>query len=88
MKTIDIPETLYEKAQLRAVEQGTSWKAVVLASLERQLGVAPAMERPGSPWATRKLTPEYEALVNSGALKPKPGDRDITELISDDRDGR
>jgi prevent-host-death family protein len=40
-----------------------------------------------NPWKTRKLRPEFKRLSESGAFAPKPGDRDITELISDDRDG-
>jgi prevent-host-death family protein len=38
-------------------------------------------------FARRKLLPAYKKLLESGALKPRPGDRDITELISEDRDG-
>lgn len=41
-----------------------------------------------SPWKTRKLRPEFARLSESGAYRPKLGDRDITDLISDDRDGR
>jgi prevent-host-death family protein len=40
-----------------------------------------------NPWKTRKLRPEFKRLSEAGAFAPKPGDRDITELISDDRDG-
>ncbi len=84
--TIDIPDPLYKKAKIRAVELGTTLKAVVLKSLEHELE-----EVAGTPvkstWANRKLLPAYEVLVKSGALKPRPGDRDITDLISEDRDG-
>jgi antitoxin (DNA-binding transcriptional repressor) of toxin-antitoxin stability system len=37
-------------------------------------------------FARRKLTPEFKKLMESGGLKPKPGSRDITDLISEDRD--
>jgi prevent-host-death family protein len=37
-------------------------------------------------FARRKITPAFKKLMESGALKPRPGERDITELISEDRD--
>ncbi len=40
-----------------------------------------------NPWRNRKLRPEFKRLREAGAFAPKPGDRDITEMISDDRDG-
>jgi hypothetical protein len=32
--------------------------------------------------------PEFARLEAAGAFTARPGDRDITALISDDRDGR
>ncbi|HLB34490.1 MAG TPA: hypothetical protein VJK54_09695 [Chthoniobacterales bacterium] len=48
---------------------------------------APKKISSGSLFANRKLLPGYAALEKSGALIPRPGDRDITDLISEDRDG-
>ncbi|MGF1450338.1 MAG: hypothetical protein ACFB20_13100 [Opitutales bacterium] len=39
-------------------------------------------------FANRKLLPKYKKLQKSGALRPRVGRRDITELISEDRDAR
>lgn len=39
-------------------------------------------------FARRKLLPAFARLQAAGAFRPKPGDRDITDLISADRDGR
>ena len=39
-------------------------------------------------WAQRKLLPEFAREEAAGAFNVHPGDRDITALISDDRDGR
>ena len=39
-------------------------------------------------WSQRILLPEFARLENEGAYTARPGDRDITDLISDDRDGR
>ncbi len=87
--TIDIPELLYKKAKIRAIERGQSLKQIVLISLEKELEATPEIEAPRpSYWANRKLLPEFEAAQKAGAYRPKPGDRDITDLISDDRDAR
>ncbi len=87
--TIDIPDSLYKKAKIRAVERGLTLKDIVLTSLERELdaplsGAAPPVAR----WAQRKFLPEFARLEAVGAFAARPGDRDITALISDDRDGR
>lgn len=84
--TIDIPEPLYRKAKIQAVERGTSLKMLVLKALERELGSVRATEHAIPYFARRKLNPEFKKLMKSGALKPRPGDRDVTELISEDRD--
>lgn len=84
--TIDIPESLYKKAKIRAIEQGQTLKQVVLISLERELEAPKAVgEAPASYWAKRKLLPEYEAALKSGALS---GGTDSTLIISEDRDSR
>jgi prevent-host-death family protein len=36
--------------------------------------------------ARRKLRPEFKKLRDAGVFRPRPGDRDITDLISEDRD--
>ena len=38
-------------------------------------------------FARRKLQPGFQEMMESGAFRPRPGDRDITDLIPDDRDG-
>ncbi|HEY1050978.1 MAG TPA: hypothetical protein VGE39_14510 [Prosthecobacter sp.] len=38
-------------------------------------------------FAQRKLLPGFEELEQAVAVCPKVGDRDITQLISDDREG-
>jgi hypothetical protein len=87
--TIDIPEPLYKAAKIRAVERGQSLKQIVLTSLERELNAPPSGEVPPvSRWARRTLLPGFARLEAAGAFSPRPADRDITDLISDDRDGR
>jgi hypothetical protein len=87
--TIDIPDSLYKKAKIRAVERGLTLKDIVLTSLERELDAPPAGSAPPvARWAQRKLLPEFARLEAAGAFTARSGDRDITALISDDRDGR
>jgi len=87
--TIDIPEALYKKAKIRAVERRQTLKQIVLASLERELGVPSTVTEPApSYWADRHLLPEFASLEAQGAFTPRATDRDVTDLISDDRDGR
>ncbi len=95
--TIDIPDDLYKRAKIRAIERGETFKQLVLGALERGLAAAKEpqaariQEKPDADvpyFARRKLLPEFARLEAEGAFTPKPGDRDITDLISDDRDGR
>jgi hypothetical protein len=87
--TIEIPEDLSKKTKIRAIECGLTLKQIVLKSLERELQVSPLPQEPvTSYWANRKLLPEFAAAQNAGDYRPKPDDRDITDMISDDRDGR
>jgi len=87
--TIDIPEPLYKRVKIRAVERGQTLKQVVLTSLVRELDAPQTGETPTvSRWAKRKLLPEFARLEARGAFTARATDRDITDLISDDRDGR
>jgi hypothetical protein len=88
--TIDIPDALYKRARIRAIERGKTLKQIVLASLERELDAPDTgePERPASFFQKRKLLPEFSRLEAAGGFKPGPADRDVTELISQDRDGR
>lgn len=87
--TIDIPDLLYKKAKIRAVETGRTLKQVVLTSLEKELDPRPAQPEPELlTWANRRLRPEFVRLDAEGAFTPKATDRDITDLISEDRNER
>ncbi len=82
--TIDIPETLYKRAKIRAVESGRTLKDLVLTSLEKELD--PATSPQTSPtWANRKLRPDFEAALKAGAFS---GGTDSTVMISEDRSSR
>jgi len=86
--TIDIPEALYKKAKILAIGRSQTLRQIVLTSLERELESSQTVaEPPASYWANRRLLPEFARLEADGAFTPRSADRDITELISDDRDG-
>jgi hypothetical protein len=89
--TIEIPEPLYKQAKIRAIERGLTLKQIVLNSLERELNGASAssVSQPSpSYWANRTLLPDFVAGQKTGAYRSLPEHRDITDLISDDRDER
>ena len=87
--TIDIPDTLYKKAKIRAVETGQTLKSLMVVSLEHELDPSfRAAESKPATWGSRKVLSEFGKLQAKGIFSPKPGDRDITDIISDDRDGR
>ena len=90
--TIDIPKLLYKRGQFLAIERGQTLTQIVLTSLERELDPSAAHPTKPSPtWGNRKLLPAFARLQAAGACTPKPGERDITELISDiseDREDR
>ncbi len=48
--------------------------------------LTPEVESEVPYFARRRLRPEFKKLQESGRLRPRPGDRDVTELISEDRD--
>jgi hypothetical protein len=82
--TIEIPESLYKMAKIRAIERGQTLKQIVLTSLEKELGVSVADEESQSSyWANRKLHPEFQRLSEAGLMKLTPGDRSIDDIVSD-----
>ncbi len=86
--TIDIPEPLYKRAKIRAIESGQSLKQIVLTALEKSLMESAAIQPKVPYFARRQLSPEFARLQSEGAFRRKPGDRDITELISEHREDR
>ena len=84
--TIDIPEPLYKKAKIHAIQTGQTLKHLVLVSLSRELEMSPPVaEEGGSCWERRKLLPEYEKAMKAGAYR---GGTDSTIMISEDRSSR
>lgn len=87
--TIDIPEPLYKQAKIRAIETGQTLKHLVLISLGRELEVQNSASAEGKSFLERRhLLPRYKKAMHAGAYRPATGARDVTELISEDRDAR
>jgi hypothetical protein len=84
--TIDIPDSIYKQAKIRAIETGQTLKQLVLVALTRELETPPAAAvQRKSFWERRKLLPEYEAALKAGAYA---GGTDSTVVISEDRSSR
>jgi plasmid stability protein len=85
----DFPEDLHARLSQMAVTHGRSIAQEAIHMIEVAMAmevqapsVTPATK---SKWANRKLLPEYEALLKSGALS---GGTDSTQIISEERDAR
>ncbi|HRQ87943.1 MAG TPA: hypothetical protein PLA50_04050 [Bacteroidia bacterium] len=84
--TIDIPEPLYKRAKIRAVETGRTLKDLVLTSLEKELDPpAKVGEEKVSYWANRKLRPDFKKYWES---ETRADGIDSTQIISEERDAR
>ena len=85
--TINIPEALYKKVKIRAIERGQTLKQIVLTSLEKNL-TDPATATATVPYfARRKLTPEFAAAEESGLNKLTPGTSSVHSRVVGKRAG-
>jgi hypothetical protein len=84
MKTsIDIPDPLFKRIKIAAVEQGVTFREVMLSAVEAHLQQV-ADEAGDTPYfAQRKLTADFARLERAGGLKV-----DIDAALAEDRDGR
>lgn len=85
--TIEIPEPLYKRAKIRAVERGESLRQLVLGALEHELE-SPAEQATKSFGSQRKLTSTYALCEKRGEYRAKPGKKTLSKLISEERDAR
>ena len=82
--TIEIPDALYKRAKIRAVNQGTTLRRLMLEALERAMAEGPDREQ--TPFLKRRnLVPEFEAALKTDAFSDGS---DSTDVISDDRSSR
>ena len=82
------PEDLHAKLRQIAANHRRSVTQETIHLLEKAISTeekAPPASSSQSKWANRKLLPEYEAMLNSGALT---SDVDSTIGLSEERDAR
>ena len=82
------PESLHVRLEKTAAAHQHSVPQETIHLLEKALAAdfSAAPESNGvSYWANRRLLPEFEAVLRSGAFR---GGTDSTQLISDERDAR
>ncbi len=83
------PEDLHAKLRQFAAAHRRSVTQETIHLLESAIAAekktAPAITDGQSKWASRKLLPEYEAMMKAGAFT---GGTDSTQIISEERDAR
>ena len=83
------PEELHAKLRQTAAAHRRSVTQETIHLIEVALNVEAKASPPTSPavskWANRRLLPEFEAMIKSGAFS---GGTDSTEIISEERDAR
>jgi len=85
--TIEIPEPIYKKAKILAVENGQTLKQIVIRALKRELDDPTGDSHIQQTFSQRRrLLPSFSRHQAAGAYRPGAGHQDITELISDERD--
>lgn len=85
--TLDIPEVLYRKAKIRAVEEGSTLKAILLRGLKFELSSPTPVDSVAKKTflERRRLRPGFKRLIKRGALS---GGTDSTQIIAQDRTKR
>jgi hypothetical protein len=82
--TIDIPDELYKKARIMAIEHGIRLRELMIQALSREMLIQASTKSDKKPyWSAAELLPEYKAMAESGQLDSA---LDSTGSISDDRD--
>lgn len=82
--TVELPDHLYRRAKVLAVQEGKTLRALIIDALESELAKATAGGEPtDNYWADRKLLPEFERFRREGAYA---GGTDSTDALSEDRD--
>ncbi len=84
--TIEIPDDLYKKVKIHAIESGLTLKQIVLSSLKRELDDSVTHFGPTPSFAERrKLITSYQAALDDGAFA---GGTDSSLIVSEDRSSR
>jgi len=84
--TIEIPDELYKKAKIHAIDSGMTLKQIVITSLKNELEKQISRSETTPTFAQRrKLIPSYQAALDAGAYA---GGTDSSLIVSEDRSSR
>ena len=78
--TIEMPDDLYKKVKILAIERGETLKDFVVMTLTRE--VSPPRGEQTSYWKKRKLRTGYRTACKQGAFKRGT---DSSTIVSEDR---
>ncbi len=67
--TVEIPEELFRRAKIRAVERGATMRELVMGALESELSASSVAEEGVPYFANRKLDPEFRRMADEGGLR-------------------
>ncbi len=87
--TIEIPDAMYRRAKILAIERDQTLKDFVLNALERELNSSDSTDRTEqSFWARRQWVPAYREALEAGEFRVSLGSGNATDWISQDRNER
>lgn len=87
--TIEIPDAIYRRAKILAIERDQTLKDFVLNALERELKSSNSTSRHAQLFGERRQwVPAYKEAQRAGEFRVSPGSGDATDWISQDRDDR
>lgn len=88
--TIDMPDDLYRRAKIKAVERSTTLKELLVSSLAEAVAPSPrgpkaVTSSPADRWSRRRLVSGYAQLRDSGAFAAGP---DSSAILEEERGAR
>lgn len=90
--TIDLPDDLYRRAKIKAVERSITLKDLLIASLAdaifsapRSLKTADSSASPAARWSRRRIVPGYVQLREANTFAAGP---DSTAILDEERGAR
>jgi hypothetical protein len=84
--TVDIPDSLYQAAKIKAVQKGGTLKEIVIQALRHDLEKNQGVCEPENPyWGNRDLSPGMKDQLSAGQNEPG---QTSTHLLSEERDSR
>lgn len=85
--TIDLPDDLYRRAKIKAVEQSTTLKDLLISSLAVSVSTSSQTQAttPAERWARRRIVPGYARLREANAFA---AGTDSSTILDEERGAR